>query len=179
MFWYVFPVMEFGTTFQFSTANAINCNLSVTCPKSTSSTVLLTDLTKQRSAINQPGLRASAVIIAIANCCYSPLDLNLPLPSETFDVPDLVVCMYAFHHDRSYRNYPRRVWRETKRCLHAKVSAVAKLCASLEWIATTTHARTHACYLITSISDPCKSLAACIGRRVWPFAYQQRAIFCC
>jgi len=25
----------------------------------------------------QPGLRASAVIIAIANCCYSPLDLNL------------------------------------------------------------------------------------------------------
>ena len=97
--------------------------------------------------------------------------LDLPLPSETFDVPDLAVCMYAFHHDRSHRNYPRRVWRETMRCLRAKVSAIAhaigaQLWAPLAQIAATTQctlaiARTRATVIIS------KSLAACIGR---PFA---------
>jgi len=85
--------------------------------------------------------------------------------------------MYAFHHDRSHRNYPRRVWRETMRCLRAKVSAVAhaigaQLWAPLAQIAATTQcklaiARTRATVIV---SEPRKSLAACIGRRIRPFA---------
>ena len=163
--------MEFGTTFQFSTANAINCNLSylntVPC-QSTSSTVLWTDLTNQRSAINQPGLRASAVIIAIENCCYSPLDLNPPPTQWNVTRPGrLYVCFSPWPITSKLPSESLERNHAMSSCKGERSSKT--LCIPRADCSYNT--RSHARVLLNyPYKRSRKSLAACIGRRVWPFA---------